>query len=180
MASKSLDDRACFVSLLRAAELLKDKDLDVDLCVLGSTCEEVGGWGAKTAAYGIAPDWCVAADVTFARSPGLSESDAPCKLGGGPAIGIGPVITRWMSKRLKEKAKAGEIPCQIEVMGGSTGTNGDDFQTAREGIPTAVVSLPLRYMHTPAEVIDMGDLEQTARLLAAFAENLGKEAGTLC
>ncbi len=180
VCGKSLDDRSCFAILLRTAELLKDKELDVDLCILGSSCEEVGGRGAAVAAYGVAPDWCVAVDVTFARSPGLSRDEVPCKLGGGPAVGVGPVIPRWMSNRLWAKAKALDIPCEVEVMSGSTGTNGDDFQTAREGIATAVLSLPLKYMHTPVEVIDLGDVEKTAQLLAAFAENLGKEAATPC
>lgn len=180
VCGKSLDDRSCFVILLRAAELLKDKELDVDLCILGSSCEEVGGRGAAVAAYGVAPDWCVAVDVTFARSPGLSRDEVPSKLGGGPAIGMGPVIPRWMSGRLRDKAKALDIPYEVEVMSGGTGTNGDGFQTAREGIATAVLSLPLKYMHTPVEVIDLDDIEKTAQLLAAFAENLGKEAVTPC
>lgn len=180
VCSKSLDDRSCFVALLRALELLKEVDRDVDICVLGSACEEVGGWGAKTAAYALNPDWCIAVDVTFARSAGLSESHVPCELGSGPAIGVGPVIPRWMSNRLKAKAAALEIPYRTEILSGYTGTNGDDFQTAREGIATAIVSLPLKYMHTPVEIIDLEDIEQTARLLAAFAENLGKEAEQVC
>ena len=180
VCGKSLDDRSCFVTLLRAAELLKDKPLDVDLYILGSTCEEVGGWGAEAAAYNIAPDWCVAVDVTFGQEPGVSSDQAPCKLHEGPVIGIGPVIPRWMSNRLTEKAKKAEIPCQPEIMSGMTGTNGDDFQIAREGIATAVLSLPLKYMPTPMEVIGLDDVEQTAQLLAAFALGLGEEAETPC
>ena len=176
---RALDDRACFAVLLRAAQLLQDTPLDVDLCLLGSVFEETGGWGAQTAAYGLAPDYCVAVDVTFARSSGVSEEEAPCKLGGGPAVGVGPIIPRWMSGRFKAKAAQQEIPCQTEILSGRTGTNGDDFQTAREGIATAVLSLPLRYMHSPIEVLDSGDLEQTARLLASFVRALGKE-GDLC
>lgn len=177
---KSLDDRSCFVTLLRAAELLRDKELDVDLCILGSVCEEVGGRGALVGAFSEAPDWCVAVDVTFGRTPDLSAGECPCQVHKGPAIGIGPVVPHWMSERFVEKAKAADIPYQTEIMSGSTGTNGDEFQTAREGIATAVLSLPLKYMHTPMEVIGLDDLEQTAQLIAAFAENLGKEAVTLC
>ena len=177
---KSLDDRSCFVTLLRAAELLKDRELDVDLCILGSVCEEVGGRGAQTAAFSTSPDWCVAVDVTFGQTPGLSSEECSCKVHKGPVVGIGPVIPHWMSDRLKEKAAESEIPYQTEIMAGGTGTNGDDFQTAREGISTAVLSLPLKYMHTPIEVIGLDDVEQTARLLATFTENLGKEAKFPC
>lgn len=177
---KSLDDRSCFVALLRAVELLKERERDVDIYVLGSVCEEVGGRGAQIGAFSLAPDWCVAVDVTFGQTPDLSSEQCPCKLHSGPAVGIGPVIPRWMSDRFIEKAKTAEIPIQTEIMSGSTGTNGDEFQTAREGIATAVLSLPLKYMHTPMEVIGLDDIEQTAQLLAHFAENLGKEAAVLC
>jgi len=179
ICGKSLDDRSCFVTLLRAAELLRDKPLDVDLYILGSACEEVGGWGAMTAAYGAAPDFCVAVDVTFGKAPDCGK-ECTCEVGKGPAVGVSPVIPRWMSRRMTEKARANNIPFQTEVMSGRTGTNGDDFQTARDGIATAVLSLPLKYMHTPAEVVDLEDIEQTARLLCAFAEHLGEEAEVLC
>lgn len=179
LCGKALDDRACFISLLRAAELLQGRALDVDLYILGSACEEVGGWGAVTAAYGIEPDFCVAVDVTFAKAPDCA-SEVSCELGKGPAVGIGPVIPRWMSDRMRQKADAESIPWQPEVMSGQTGTNGDDFQISREGVATAVLSLPLKYMHTPLEVISLADVEATARLLAAFAENIGEEAPVLC
>ncbi len=177
---KSMDDRACFVSLLRALELLRDKPLDVDIYVLGSVFEEVpGSAGARTGVYAIAPDWCVAVDVTHGATPDAPK-DKTLKMGGGPAIGIGPNMTRWMSDRMKDKAKELNIPYQLEVMGGHTGTNAWPIQICREGIPTALVSLPLKYMHTPLEVIDTGDLEALAQLLAAFVLGLGKEAKYPC
>lgn len=177
ICGKALDDRSCFAILLRTLELLQNETLDVDLYVLGSSCEEVGGRGAKTAVYDIAPDFCVALDVTFGATPDEPKSKGRVmELGAGPAIGVGPVMARWMSERLRAKAQASNIPCQLEVMAGSTGTNGDELQTAREGVATAVLSLPLKYMHSPVEVISREDLEQTARLLAAFIRDLGKEA----
>lgn len=179
LCGKALDDRSCFTALLRAVELLRDRPLDIDLYILGSACEEVGGWGAMTAAYGAAPDFCVAVDVTFAKAPDCA-SEVSCELGKGPAVGIGPVIPRWMSDRMRQKAVARNIAWQPEVMSGRTGTNGDDFQISREGVATAVLSLPLKYMHTPIEVISLRDVESTARLLAAFAEDLGREAPTVC
>lgn len=180
LCGKSMDDRACFVGLLRTLELLGDKPLDVDVYVLGSVFEEVyGSAGARAGVYSINPDWCVAVDVTHGATPDASK-EKTFKISGGPAIGIGPNMTRWMSDRMKEKAKALNIPYQLEVMGGHTGTNAWPIQICREGIPTALVSLPLKYMHTPVEVVDTADLEALAQLIAAFALDLGKEAKFPC
>ncbi len=181
MCGKSMDDRACFVSLVRCAELLQGKDLDVDVIFLGSSREEVGGYGAETGAFAVEPDWCVAVDVTHAETPDVRNAEErTCKLGGGPAVGLGPRMARWMTQRFREKAAMLDIPVQVEVMTSATGTNGDDFQISREGVPTAVASLPLRYMHTPVEVLDLDDLEKLAQLLTAFAQDLGKEAEASC
>ena len=85
-------------------------------------------------------------------------------------------MTRWMTERFKACAKELDMPVNLEIMSGNSGTNGWDIQTAREGIATQVLSVPLRYMHTPMEVMDLNDMERTAQLLAAFLRNLGKEA----
>lgn len=175
MYGKSMDDRACFITLIRAVEMLQDKQLDVDLYILGSTREEVSHGGAATAVFHVAPDCCVAVDVTHGKTPD-SPVERTSVLGGGPAIGVGPNMTRWMTERMKAKAKLCEIPFQFEIMAGNTGTNGWDMQIAREGIATSVVSLPLKYMHSPVETLDMDDIENVALLLAAFVENLGEEA----
>lgn len=175
ITGKALDDRSCFAVLLRTAELLKDADLDVDLYIMGSVQEERGGSGAKVGTYSTMPDFCVAVDVTFASTPGIAEDQVACKLHGGPAIGIGPNMTRWMTERMTEKAKAADIPYQTEVIAGHSGTNGWGMQTCLEGIPTSVLSLPLKYMHSPIEVVAIEDMEHTAQLLAAFVRDLGKE-----
>ncbi len=178
ISGKALDDRACFAILLRTAELLQGKELPCDLYILGSGTEETGGGGADTGVYAIAPDACVAVDVTFGDTPD-SPRDKTMKLGEGPAVGYGPCMDRAMSARLSALAEKEGIPHQFEIMSSVSGTNGDVFQTAREGIPTAVLSLPQRYMHTPVEVVDTEDMEHTARLLAAFVLDWGKE-GTSC
>lgn len=175
VCGKSLDDRSCFAILLRTAELLKDTDLDVDLYIMGSVREEVSGTGSIVGTNAINPHWCVATDVTFGITPGLTEDQVPCKLYGGPAIGVGPNMTWALTNRMTEKAKALGIPFQLDVMEGHTGTNGWHMQTCLEGIPTSVVSLPLKYMHSPIEVVSLEDMEQSARLLAAFTRDLGKE-----
>lgn len=175
VTGKAMDDRACFVLLLRTLELLQGEPLDVDLYVLGSNLEETGGTGASAAAFRVDPDCAVAVDVTFGVQPDCGKNEA-YPLGGGPVIGVGPNMARWMTTRMKEAARREHIPYSIEVMSGNTGTNGWDIQVAREGVATQVLSIPQRYMHTPMEVIDLNDIEQGARLLAAFLRELGKEA----
>lgn len=174
VCGKSMDDRACFTALLRCAELLKDETLDCDLYILGSTREEVNGAGAACAAFAIVPDACVAVDVTHGDSPDAPK-DKTFRLGGGPVVGLGPNCVKRLSTALREAAKAQDIPIQLEVMTGHTGTNAWGVQVAREGVATAVLSVPLRYMHTPVEVLELDDVENTARLLAAFVKSYGKE-----
>ena len=171
---KAMDDRACFALLLHTLELLKGQELDVDLYVLGSAQEETHSTGAITAAYGVVPDLCVAVDVTHGDSPDAGKNET-FKLGGGPVLGLGPNCTRWMAKRMEDKAKELDMDIQKEVMSGSSGTNGWPLQVSREGIATAVLSIPLRYMHTHMETVCRWDLEDAARLLAAFIQGIGKE-----
>lgn len=175
MCGKSMDDRACFITLIRALQILKDKTLDVDLYILGSVREEVSHGGAATAAYAIAPDCCVAVDVTHGKTPD-SPKDRTSELGGGPAIGVGPNMTRWMTERMFAKASEASISVQYEVMAGASGTNGWDLQIAREGIATSVLSLPLKYMHSPVETLDLNDMEAVAQLLSEFVCGIGEEA----
>ncbi|MCD8004794.1 MAG: M42 family peptidase [Oscillospiraceae bacterium] len=171
----SLDDRSCFVCLVRALELLEGAALDVDLCVVGSTREEAADGGVAAAMWRQAPRWCVAVDVTHARTPDAGETVWTGELGGGPAVGLGPNTTRWMGRRLLDKAGALGLPVQREVMSGSSGTNGWAMQISREGVATAVLSLPIKYMHSPVETLALEDMENLSHLLAAFIRNLGKE-----
>lgn len=174
LCSKAMDDRACFVSLLRAVELLEDKKLDVDLYVMGSTREEIGGMGARVVTQALLPDYCVAVDVTHGRTPDSSKDEA-FVLGGGPVVGVGPNMTRWMTRRMLDTAQREGITVQKEIMEGGSGTNAWGMQICNEGVATAVLSIPLKYMHTPVETLDRNDIEDTARLLAAFAAGLGEE-----
>lgn len=176
LCGKAMDDRSCFVTLLRTAELLSDRKLDVDLIILGSSREEVNGAGAKTGTFAFAPDCCVAVDVTHGKTPDAQPpKERVFELKGGPVIGIGPNMTRWMTRRMIDKAKEKEIPYQLEPMSGSSGTNGWQMQTVREGIATSVLSIPLKYMHSPVESLALDDMETAARLLSAFIIDLGRE-----
>ncbi len=176
LCGKALDDRSCFAVLLDTVQRLAGEELDVDLYVLGSTQEETHSTGAVTTAYRIAPDLCVAVDVTHGDSPDASK-DETFPLGEGPVVGLGPNCTRWMSRRLERVAGEEEIPIQREVMSGSSGTNGWPLQISREGVATAVLSLPLRYMHTPVEAVHLEDMKNAAQLLSGFVRGLGKEVG---
>lgn len=178
LCAKAMDDRACFAALLRTAELLRDQELDMDLYIVGSVCEETGGVGARVLAQGLSPDFCVAVDVTHGKTPD-SPKEGAFVMGSGPVVGIGPNMARWMVRRLLDEAEKLGLAVQKEVMEGSSGTNGWELQIANEGIATAVLSVPLKYMYTPVEVVEPGDIEATARLLAAFAEHLGGEEAVL-
>ena len=174
LCGKALDDRSCFAVLLDTVQRLCHEELDVELYVVGSVQEETHSTGAITAAFDIVPQMCVAVDVTHGDSPDGSK-DKTFPLGGGPVIGVGPNCTRWMSQRMERIAKDLELDHQTEVMSGHSGTNAWPLQVSGEGVATAVLSVPLRYMHTPVEAVHVEDLENTARLLAAFVRGLGKE-----
>ncbi len=174
ISGHAFDDRACFVILLRTMELLRDKPLAVDLVLCGSVQEELGARGAIAAAFAVQPAAFIAVDVTHAQTP-----DAPkhktFTLGGGPCIGMGPGCHRGMAAGLVETARAKGIPHQIEVMEGDTGTNASAAQVAGQGMVTAVVSLPLKYMHSPIETLHLDDMENTAQLLAQYLLSLNGE-----
>lgn len=165
----ALDDRCGAASIIYALELLRDKTAAYNVTVVFSAQEELGERGAKIAAFDLAPDIAIAVDVSFALAMG--EDEKKCgELGKGPMIGISPSLSREISERLIDTAKKLGIPYQTEVMNGSTGTNADRYSVSRGGVKACTVSIPLRNMHTPAEVIDLRDVELTSRLLAGFIE----------
>ena len=178
ICSKSLDDRACFLAMARAAERLKGLELPWDVYFVGSISEEVGLRGATMTSFAIDPDVCIASDVCQAWTPDCKPTDYISKLGEGPRMPIGANVAHFVSNSLKKKAGELRMPVQITVSPSRTGTDAWAVQTQREGIATAVLSLPLRYMHTPQEVIDLKDLEQLAELMAAFVQDPGEEVRT--
>ena len=173
LCGKSLDNRAGAAILLRVLEHLRDETLDFDLYAMFSTQEELGMRGAGAGVYGIAPDLALVLDVTHGKTPDAKDVTL-MDLGKGPAIGVGPNMTRCVTQALQETAEREKIPFQFEVMSGSSGTNAWPIQIACGGIPVGVLSLPLRYMHTPHEVIDLQDACQMAELTAAFVRRAGE------
>jgi endoglucanase len=144
-----------------------------DVYAVSTSQEEVGGIGAITSTYKIYPNVGIAIDVTQGDMPGCPEADT-FPLTKGPAIAFGPNIHSQIFERLVEIANAEEIPHQIAPHPGPTGTDAYFIQIAREGIPTGLVSIPLRYMHTPVETVATVDIERAARLLAKFIETIGE------
>ncbi len=171
LCGKALDDRACAAVIIKAFEQLCLRRLKVDVCCLVSTQEEVGHRGAKVAAWGIRPHAALVVDVTHGRTP-----DAPrvvCQCGKGPAVSIGPNIHRPMAMELLALADELGIPCQRKAEpGGNSGTNAEAIQISRTGVATALISLPLKYMHTPVEVVDTEDMAACVELLAAYVERM--------
>lgn len=179
-SGKAFDDRAGVVSLALCLEMLAGMRHTWDVYAVATSQEEIGLRGATVSAFSVAPTAAIAVDVGFGAQQGVSEQES-IAMDGGPAIAIGPNIHPLMQERLVEVAKAHELKYQVEVAAGATGTDAWAIQVAREGIPTALLSIPLRYMHTSVETVCLRDIERTARLMAlmiagldeAFAEQLG-------
>lgn len=163
----ALDDRCGVAAILCALHKVKDEALPCRVTVMFSTQEEVGERGAKIGCYTADPDIALAVDVSFARNLGDSETKTG-KMGNGPMIGYSPSLSRSVSRALSEIADEEHIPWQYEVMAGTTGTNADQFSVCRSGVKACTVSIPLRYMHTPAEIISLADVKLTGDLLAAY------------
>ena len=172
ISGTALDDRCGVAAVLRAIDIVKKEALQCGITVLFSTQEEVGERGAKIAAFDIDPDIAIAVDVSFALT--ADDSELKCgKMSEGCMIGFSPTLDRGLSERFKEIAEKNKFSYQIEVMSGSTGTNADRFSVNRGGAKAVTLSIPLKYMHTPAEVISVSDVENTAQLIAAYLKEVG-------
>lgn len=173
VSATSLDDRSGVYAVLRCLEQLKGESLPCRPVAVFTVQEEVGLRGAGPAAFCTNPAASVSVDVSFAMAP--SEKAEECgKLGDGPMIGVSPCLDWKLSEQLRQLAAAAEIPFQLECMAETTGTNADRIGVTAGGIPTALVSIPLRNMHTPVEVVDLDDVENTARLLAELMRHWGE------
>ena len=167
VTSKSLDDRAGCAALIKCAEILGNKDLPCNVVFLLSDMEEIGGMGAKTQSFSVTPDVAVAVDVSFGNAPDIPSFKTGV-VGKGAMIGISPILSNAVTENLKKVAEDNEIIHQTEVMGGKTSTNADKIVETKAGVPTALLSIPLRNMHTPVEIVDLKDIESVALILANF------------
>jgi len=171
LAGHSLDNRASVAAVTACLDELAKTRHAWDVWAVASVQEEETLGGAITSPFDIRPDIAVAIDVTFAKGPGVSDyRGAP--LGKGPTLGWGPNIHPALYKAFKELADQLDIPNSMETMPHMSGTDAMGLQIVAEGIPTMVISIPLRYMHTPVELIAMKDVTRVGQLLAEFIARL--------
>jgi putative aminopeptidase FrvX len=169
-ASPGMDDKVGLWTVMEALRLLHGKPLQCAVYCVSTVQEEIGLRGATTSSYGIRPTVGIAVDVTHSTdTPGNDKKQlGETKLGAGPVVFRGPNINPRVFERLEETAKHHEIPVQVRGAPRATGTDANAIQLAREGVATALVSIPNRYMHSPVEVISLDDLDYAAKLLAQF------------
>jgi len=170
LTGKALDDRACVAIVTACLEALKGRAHSWDVLAVASTQEEVGGYGAMTEAYRLAPDLAIALDVTFAIQPGMREG--AFAFGAGVPIALGANVHPALYRALLDAAKRLEITVLPDPLPMSSGTDGMPIQVSRDGIPTALVEVAIRNMHSTVEVVEVADIARAGRLLAEFIVGL--------
>lgn len=174
LSGHSLDNRASLAAITECLRELGHREHEWDVIAVATVQEEETFAGAFTAGFELRPSIAIAIDVTWARGPGLPEHKT-FPLGEGPTNGWGPNIHPGIHSALEEAAKRVEIPLAREVLPASSGTDAFALQIAGEGIPTGLISIPLKYMHTPVEVVSLKDVRRAGRLLAEFVGGLNSE-----
>ena len=170
VCGKALDDRAGVAAVINAAKLIMQKGTKNKVTLALTSKEELGGMGAQVLGFTLSPDESISVDVSFSKQPGVNE-DTVCDLNDGVMIGVSPILNRQMTNKLISICESEDIKYVLEAMGGHTGTNADDLQTAGRGIRCALLSIPQRNMHSVAEIVDVRDVDATARLIAEYCTN---------
>jgi putative aminopeptidase FrvX len=180
--SRSLDNRlGCFVALEAARLVAEAGGAPGDVCAVAVAQEEITFAGARTTAYSLRPDVAVVVDVTFSTdAPGTEEKELGShKFGSGPVLTRGSTLDPTVFELLHAAGEEAGIPFTVSASARYTGTDADAVHISRSGIPCGVVSIPLRYMHSPVEMVQLDDVENAARLIAAFAQRLSPELSFL-
>lgn len=175
LISRSMDNRlGAYVSLEALRRCHERDSLAGSFAAIAAVQEEIGLFGARTSAFAVRPDLALAVDVTHATdAPGIDEKELGSHpLGSGPVIFRGATLSPKVFELLVDAAEEAEIEHTIGATGRGTSTDADAIQISRSGIPTGLVSIPLRYMHSPVEMVDLADLEAAVELVAAFASRL--------
>ena len=175
LVSRAMDDRlGAYVALESLRRVHERGKLRARMAAVASVQEEIGLYGARTSAFKLEPDLAIAIDVTHATdSPGMEEKELGSHpFGSGPSIGRGSTLSPKVFELLCAAAEAAGIQYTVAGSGRRTGTDADAIQISRAGVPAGGVSIPLRYMHSPVEMVDLGDLDAVVELVVAFAESL--------
>jgi endoglucanase len=176
VVARSMDNRlGCFVALEVARTVAEAGGAPGDVVAAAVVQEETGPLsGSTTTAFGLEPDIAIVVDVTHATDvPGTDEREhGTHKLGSGPVIGRGTTLHPALFERLFETAEREGIAVTVEASGRYSYTDADAFHLSRAGIPTALIQLPLRYMHSPVEMVQLTDVQDAVRLIAAFCQGL--------
>ncbi|MEZ4424719.1 MAG: M42 family metallopeptidase [Gemmatimonadota bacterium] len=178
IASRAIDNRIGAYTVLETLRLLSRKRKSLKACAMAvaTTQEEIGysGGGARTSAYDLEPDVALVVDVTFSTDvPDAEKKElGEHELGGGPVITRGSAVHPLVFERLVEVARKNRIKHTIQAAPRATRTDADGIYLVRKGVPTGLLSIPNRYMHSPNEVVSLKDVQATARLMAAFIESL--------
>lgn len=170
LAGRAFDDRAGAFVVLEAARMLSAMSPQAEIHAVGTVQEEIGSRGAITSTFGIDPEVGIAVDVTFATDhpmmDGPEKREGKVELGGGPVLARGANMNPVLYEHLRKTARKRKIPVQIVADGRATPTDADPIQISRAGVAAALVSVPLRYMHTPSEIVSVDDLDRTIELIA--------------
>jgi endoglucanase len=179
LASRALDNRLGSFVALEAARLVAQADgaNEWELVAVAAAQEETTFGGSRTSAFSLEPDAAIVVDVTHATdAPGIDiKESGKHELGSGPVLSRGSTLNPRLSELLYETAERESIPFTMEAIGRNTGTDADAVHLSRGGVPTALVSIPLRYMHSPVELVQLGDVHAAAALIAAAALSLDAE-----
>lgn len=170
-----LDNKAGCTAVINAMKNIKELNLPIHVSAVFSFGEELGLRGAKVASYSVEADLAVVVDVSFGEAEGV-PSYKTAKLGSGAMIGVSPILSRDIYKTLLNLAEKNSIPYTHEVMGAKTGTNADVISISKSGIPTGLVSIPLKNMHTSVEVVSLDDINSVSSLLVLFAKEVAINA----
>jgi putative aminopeptidase FrvX len=171
LVGHTLDNRAGVAALTHCLEILRSRSHAWDVWAVATAQEETSYGGAQTSAFQLHPGLCLTIDVTFGSEPS-SPGHLTYPLGKGPTLGLGPVIHPYLFKTLKELGERLEIPITVEPTPRSSGTDSDAMLVSAEGIPNALIGIPLRYMHTPIEMVALKDIARAGRLVAEFTAQL--------
>lgn len=178
ISTKAQDDRTSLSVIIEALEQLKDVELPFDLYAVASTQEELGLRGATCAVYNIDPDFAIVIDVCHGKSPDASENVFP--MGEGTVLAKGPNIHPTLLKAVTDSMDKADIKYKFNIHNERTGTNAAATQIARNGIPSVLFALPLRYMHTCIETVDVADAQATADAIAGFLKSVEKVGDVIC